>query len=97
MIWDGDKVKILRRRMGWSQSDLARRLHCETQQVQIWESRSTGPLTCLQNHLDALVLLEREAEMHSDMVVQSTLAEVILEETREGQIDRDSVQKRFFE
>ena len=83
--------------MGWTQSELARRLHCETEQIQTWEAKEVSPLICLQNHLDALMLLEREAEMHSDMVVHSALAEVILDETHEGQIDSDSVQKRFFE
>lgn len=33
MIWDSENIRELRRRLGWSQSDLARRLKMDSDQI----------------------------------------------------------------
>jgi DNA-binding transcriptional regulator YiaG len=40
--WNPEHIVTLRRRLGWSKSDLARRLHCETTEVEAWEEGNGG-------------------------------------------------------
>jgi len=97
MTWNSDKIKILRCRLGFSQADLARRLNCESELIQSWELTDSRQLLILEQHADLLVLLEKQAEVASEHLFQSPLAESILEETRATQIDVEAVKRRFYE
>lgn len=94
MPWTAEKIKSLRRRLGWSSSDLARRLQVETDLVLNWESGSHLPLEWV---IDELSLLEKQAEANSDSIAQGPLAEVFLEEQHTEQCDLASVKRRFSE
>jgi len=101
MEWNAEKIKTLRCRMGWSQSDLARRLNCDPELV-IHLEQSNGPVPEIdqlqrQELVSTMMMLENQAESHADQVLQESLAEVILEETHEQQIDQESVRKRFWD
>ena len=36
--WDCDQIKGLRRRLGWSQAELARQLSCSVELIRSWET-----------------------------------------------------------
>lgn len=97
MEWNSDKIKTLRCRLGWTQAELARKLKCESNLISAWESSSSKELKGLELHADALVLLEKQAEVASDQIFQSPLAETILDETRASQVDSEIVKRRFYE
>jgi len=94
MSWNPEKIRFLRQRMGWSQSDLARRLQCESALVIDWEVRGRAPH---KMHLQTLELLSFQAENIMDQVLASPLAEIMMDETRQSQITLESVKKRFSE
>jgi DNA-binding transcriptional regulator YiaG len=49
-----EKMKALRCRMGWCQSDLARRLGVTAETVQAWEAGQSRPLDATMRVLDDL-------------------------------------------
>lgn len=94
MSWNPEKIRFLRQRMGWSQSDLARRLQCESKLVIDWEVGGRAPHAM---HLQTLELLSFQAENIMDQVLSSPLAEIMMDETHQSQITLESVKKRFSE
>ena len=94
MQWNGEKIKNLRLRMGWSQSELAKRLGCDSMEIQDWENQR-APIQALQQRDDVLALYEKQAETQAQNVLQGALAEVILDETFAEQVPQDVVRKRF--
>jgi transcriptional regulator with XRE-family HTH domain len=94
MPWDALKIRHLRRRMGWSQSDLARRLSCESKQVLEWEQ---GQLSLLETHIRMLDMLQHQADSEADQITSCPLAEIVMDETRESQINLEKVKRRFSE
>lgn len=94
MPWTAEKIKSLRRRLGWSSSDLARRLHVESTEVVDWESGMNLPVAWVA---DQLSLLEKQAEANSESMAQEPLAEVFLEEQHTDQCDLAAVKRRFSE
>ena len=101
MMWTPEKIKILRCRLGWTQSELARKLKCELELIGLWESSQCKELVAIESHIegyiDALILLEKQAEMAADQVVQCPLAESILDENKISQVDMEVVKRRFYE
>jgi ribosome-binding protein aMBF1 (putative translation factor) len=93
MVWNSDKIKNLRLRMGWSQSDLARHLACDPDQVRFLE----GSLLAVKssNLQDQLELLEKMADSQAQTVLQGALAEMVMDENHADQIPQDLVRKRF--
>lgn len=77
--WDSERMRGLRLRMGWSQSDLARRLHIECQQIGQWEMG----LEEIQDELtQVLELLDLQADFSAAEVCRESLAETLFEEKR---------------
>lgn len=74
-VWDASKIKGLRRRLGWSQSDLARRLSCDSNSVKFWEEASATP-TEVQS--SALHMIFQQAELVAHEMTQSVQAEANL-------------------
>lgn len=75
MEWDSHKIRSLRRRLGWSQSDLARRLNIESASVLTWESGETKPKRA---EAQLLELLFNQAELSSLEISQSTQVELTM-------------------
>lgn len=92
MAWDGDKIRDLRLRMGWSQSDLARRLHIESERISQLEMELEKPADDIQQNLD---LLFRQAEASADFVSCESLAEIVFDESDAPQIDTSSIRSKF--
>jgi len=79
--------------MGWSQSDLARRLECNAHEIQSWEQKPSALI--MNSKVDQLSLLEKQAETQAQTVRQGALADLVLDETYADQIPQDVVRNRF--
>lgn len=93
MSWNSEKIRDLRLRLGWSLSDLARRLNCETAQVSIWEKGESAPSDV---YAQTLELISHQADESSEDVMSSALAEKFLEETELSQCDLNLVKDKYF-
>lgn len=87
-IWNKETVRVLRRRLGWSQSDLARRLHCEPHFIEDIESGASRPT---DEYCQILELISHQAEECCDQVQNTARAEKILDQDSLGQIHSDSL------
>ena len=92
MDWNRDRVRALRCRMGWSHSDLARRLSCEAEVIAEWERGKRVPVNF---QLERLNLLEKQADVKCDETFCLTLADIIFEESDSEQLDTSDVKNRF--
>ncbi len=87
-IWNKETIRVLRRRLGWSQSDLARRLHCEPHFIENIESGTCHPT---DEYCQILELISHQAEECCDQVQNIARAEKILDQDSLGQIHSDSL------
>ena len=94
MNWNSETIKELRLRLGFCASDLARRLHCESADVQEWEQGFSSPIGYQLQQLD---LLQKQAEAVANEVSVTPLADQLLEADDLGQIHVDEVRTRFSE
>lgn len=85
---DKRDIKNLRRRLGWSQSDLARRLGEDSEMVAALEE-GRAPLS--SKILNELELIERQAEQCSEEVVAHALADQVLDHQELEQITNNDV------
>lgn len=81
-------IKSLRRRMGWTSSDLARRLGVGSKEIEIWEGGRDPQDPRLLSQLEFLF---RQAEVCCDEIRRGALAESILDESSLGQIPMSQV------
>lgn len=54
LSWSGEKIKDLRRRLGWSQAELSNRLGCRQQTVSEWETNVYQPQNAYSQLLDRI-------------------------------------------
>lgn len=85
-------LRSLRLRMGWTASDLARRLGVSSSDVLTWEESRQTPTD--SDMLTRIEFLFRQADMCCDETRNATLVEFVLEETHQEQIHFDSVKAR---
>lgn len=71
-------LRTLRRRMGWTSSDLARRLNVKTTDIEVWEK---GQPCDDREVLTRIEFLLRQADMCSEEVRHFAIAENFLEDT----------------
>lgn len=83
-------IRCLRRRMGWTSSDLARRLGVKVAEVELWEQGSTP-----DDHdvLSRLEFLFHQAELCSDEVKSGPLAEDLLDRESLDQVGTDRLKE----
>ncbi len=81
--WNKESLRSLRLRMGWSKSDLARRLDVSCQEVDSWEEGQS----IQAKHKGILEVLLHQAEACSEETRMATAAESKLEKTALEQID----------
>lgn len=85
-------LRYLRRRMGWTSSDLARRLGVAAKDVEIWENGKQE----LQDPdvINRIEFLFRQADMCCEEVKAGPISEIALEDGGLGQIDSTRVKHR---
>lgn len=83
--WAKDNIRQLRLRMGWSRSDIARRLQCSTEDVIHFEEGTKDIELCMKSELEILL---RRAEAYGD--------EVRMVPTAENKCDQDALQQIDF-
>lgn len=76
-LWDAGKIKGLRQRLGWSQSDLARRMACESKYVRDWEEQAATPDA---TQTQTLEMIFQQAEVIALEMTQSVQAEVTIQQ-----------------
>lgn len=89
--WNPEHIVTLRRRLGWSKADLARRLHCETTEVEAWELGS--PVTASVQGL--LEVISRQADACFDEMKYTPVAECELDKSSLNQIDFSKLKDDF--
>lgn len=85
---DHTKVKNIRLRLGWSQSDLARRLGQDSAFIAALEAGEQEMDSWICSELE---IIERQADQCSEEVVVHTLAEVVLDEQALAQVANNEV------
>lgn len=90
--WTGRELKNLRRRMGWSQADVARRLNCEASLIAAWEKEEVYPH---RTHERMLELLARHTESSNRDMESHAIADSELERQGLTQIDWAEIEGRL--
>lgn len=91
-IWNREALRTLRLRLGWSRSDLARRLGCSSEMIESWEEGRSMVNAALNGELE---IISRLAEACCDEVMYTPVAEAKLESTALAQIDFSMVKADF--
>ncbi len=82
--WSKENIRQLRLRMGWSRSDIARRLQCSVEEIELCEDGKKN----IESHLKSeLEILLRQAEAYSDEVRFAPSAENICDKDALEQIE----------
>lgn len=90
--WSKETIKSLRLRLGWSQSDLARRLNCASTEVDSWEKGVRAPGSAALNEL---FLVLKQADACSEEIHNSPLAETLCDEQALGQIQFSDIKEEI--
>ena len=90
MDWNPEKIKKLRKRMGWSQADLARKLSIDCKTIQSWEDGFSCPLDF---QLNGLEMISMHADQSAEDLSFSTEAELQMEELHIDQITTQNFDK----
>lgn len=85
-------LRLLRRRMGWTSSDLARRLGVRSADIEIWEKGNSKPESA--DVITRIEFLFRQADICCDEVKSVPMAENMLEESHLVQVEATRVRDR---
>jgi ribosome-binding protein aMBF1 (putative translation factor) len=88
VIWTPEKIKVLRKQLGWSAADLSRRLSCDLDKVQSWELGSFAPTLEEARQLEAISFF---IDTNCEVVQLSAQAETIIQENNFEQIHGDDL------
>lgn len=88
-IWTKEKIRSLRLRLGWSQSDMARRLQCLPEFIESWEKGLQCPETAQCQELE---LIDHQAEACNSDLQNKTRAEKMIDEDSLTQIRSDRLE-----
>ncbi|MEY4615915.1 MAG: hypothetical protein RJB66_875 [Pseudomonadota bacterium] len=94
MEWTKERVRELRLRMGWSQSDLARHLQVEVESVTKLENGGSSNFDGIKSQL---TLFWRRAESLSEEVQISALAEKMIEDQNLNQLFQSDLDDKYIE
>jgi ribosome-binding protein aMBF1 (putative translation factor) len=84
VAWSKENIRQLRLRMGWSRSDIARRLQCSVEEIELCEDGKKIVNSHLKSELEILL---RQAEAYSDEVRFAPSAENICDKDALEQIE----------
>jgi transcriptional regulator with XRE-family HTH domain len=84
-----DELRKLRRRLGYTQAEMARRVNTSLETVSAWES---GSLALADEFRNALLRIYQQAENAADQVARRPIAEILMKDRGLSQIhDADVV------
>jgi transcriptional regulator with XRE-family HTH domain len=83
MSFSGVDIRTLRQRLGWSLAEMARRMGCNTELIQKWESNNLRPDA---EALNQLRYLRNHAESNSELIAQKPHCEKEMEEKHMAQL-----------
>lgn len=88
MIWTKSKINELRRRLGWSQAELSRRVGVSVDVLRTWETGAARPDSeaCIQ-----LSSLEGHMNHYSKSLATDPVAETFLSKNRLNQIFKNDL------
>ena len=86
--WTADKIRDLRWRLGWSQTELARHLGCRQQTISEWETGLYAPQNAYSKLLDQFA--DRNESYRHQMRVDSA-SDIVLRQSRKTQVSTDEV------
>lgn len=87
MEWDAEQIRSLRRRLGWSHADLARRLGVQVESIHQWEKGEAVP----QEVTNDLEVIFNQAEVAAVEISQLTQVESTLVKRELESIDNESL------
>jgi len=88
--WTPEKVKKLRLRLGWSLSELARRLGCPKD---ILSSYEQGGIELDLEYIQKVDLLSHELERSAEQMSKRPLADIVLAEKGLNQVTSNDLKK----
>ncbi len=83
MKFNGQDIRTLRQRLGWSLAEMGRRMGCSSQLIQDWELEAQRPDGDALNHLCFLL---NHVESASDQVAQAPIVEKEMQSRGVGQL-----------
>lgn len=86
--WTRDSLRSLRMRLGWSQSDLARRLACPVLEVEKFEGGEVELNPIWKNELE---LIAKQADLCCEELQATPMMENIMDETSLEQVDFNKI------
>jgi transcriptional regulator with XRE-family HTH domain len=87
--WNQGQIRLLRLRLGWTQSDLARRLQCDAITVQSMEAGSEAAVEIVHK----LELIAHQADLCGDEIQCLPAAENMCDQQRLGQVELNKVRE----
>jgi transcriptional regulator with XRE-family HTH domain len=90
MEFDGNKIRQLRQRLGWSLAEMGRRLGCGCAQIKEWEAGLSQPEP---ETLNQLRYLQDHVESCNDRVAQKPRVEKEMEDRRMVQLTYRDLEK----
>jgi transcriptional regulator with XRE-family HTH domain len=88
--WHQTQIRTLRLRLGWTQSDLARRLECETKLI---ESLELGSEQAAVEIVHKLELIAHQADLCGDEIQCLPAAELVCDQEHLGQVELNKVRE----
>ncbi len=88
MEFSSQEVADLRRKLGWSQAELGRRLGVSLDHVMSWE-QAQAPIP--SDIVDQLVYLRHQTDTLSETIVFQAAAQAVLQKTSRTQVHRDEI------
>jgi len=92
MKFKGTEIRTLRQRLGWSLAEMGRRMGCNSELIQKWETDSLRPDGDAVNQL---CFLRNHVESSSDQVAQRPLVEKEMQSRGVGQLTHRDLLKDF--
>lgn len=88
--WKQNQIRTLRLRLGWTQSDLARRLECQTHLI---ESLENGIESAAVDVVHKLELIAHQADLCGDEILCLPAAENFCDQEHLGQVELNKVRE----
>lgn len=88
--WQQQQIRLLRMRLGWTQSDLARRLQCDAKVV---ESLEAGNESAAVELVHKLELIAHQADLCGNEIQCMPAAETFCDQEQLGQVELNKVRE----